>query len=67
LGPDLRLVKAGTREQFLATLRTGTDPAGHVLSAQMPWQGIGRMSDAELSAIYEYLTHLGPSRETRAH
>jgi len=24
----------------------------------MPWQPIGRMSDEELGAVYEYLTHL---------
>jgi mono/diheme cytochrome c family protein len=59
IGPDLNLVKAWKREEFMATLRTGTDPSGHVIDAAMPWRGPGRMSDDELSAVYEYLTHLG--------
>jgi mono/diheme cytochrome c family protein len=59
VGPDLNLVKAWKREEFIAALRTGTDPGGHVIGTQMPWRGAGRMSDDELSAVYEYLTHLG--------
>jgi mono/diheme cytochrome c family protein len=58
LGPDLNLVKGWKLEQFIATMRTGADPNGHELSKEMPWQPIGRMSDEELSAVYEYLTHL---------
>ena len=58
LGPDLDLVKGWKLEQFVATMRTGVDPNGHELSKEMPWQPIGRMSDEELSAVYEYLTHL---------
>ena len=45
-------------EEFVATMRTGVDPSGHELSKQMPWQSIGRMSDEELRAVYEYLTRL---------
>jgi mono/diheme cytochrome c family protein len=58
LGPDLNLVKGWKLEEFVATMRTGVDPNGHELSKEMPWQPIGRMSDEELSAVYEYLTHL---------
>ena len=58
LGPDLNLVKGWKLEEFVATMRTGTDPNGHEVSKEMPWQPIGRMSDEELRAIYEYLTHL---------
>jgi len=58
LGPDLNLVKGWKLEEFVATMRTGVDPSGHELSKEMPWQSIGRMSDDELSAVYEYLTHL---------
>jgi cytochrome c553 len=58
IGPDLHFVKAWKREEFIAAMRTGTDPGGHVIGARMPWRAIGRMSDDELSAIYEYLTHL---------
>jgi hypothetical protein len=39
-------------------MRTGIDPAGHVLGEQMPWQPIGKMDDEELTATYEYLIHL---------
>ena len=58
LGPDLRLVKGWKFEEFVATMRTGVDPSGHQLSKQMPWRPVGRMSDEELRAVYEYLTHL---------
>jgi mono/diheme cytochrome c family protein len=58
LGPDLNLVKGWNFDEFLATMRTGTDPNGHQLGKEMPWQPIGRMSDEELRAVYQYLTHL---------
>jgi mono/diheme cytochrome c family protein len=58
LGPDLNLVKGWKFEEFVATMRTGVDPSGHEISKQMPWRPIGRMSDEELKAVYEYLTHL---------
>jgi len=58
IAPDLNLVKGWKLEEFVATMRTGVDPNGHEISKEMPWQPIGRMSDEELRAIYEYLTHL---------
>jgi len=58
LGPDLNLVKRWKLQEFIVTMRTGIDPNGHELSKEMPWQPIGRMSDEELGAVYEYLTHL---------
>jgi mono/diheme cytochrome c family protein len=61
IGPDLNLVKGWTFEEFVATMRTGVDPNGHQLAKQMPWRPIGRMSDEELRAVYEYLTHLSAS------
>jgi mono/diheme cytochrome c family protein len=61
LGPDLNLVKGWKLEDFVATMRTGVDPNGHELSKQMPWRPIGRMSDEELGAVYQYLTHLPSS------
>ena len=61
IGPDLNLVKGWKFEEFVATMRTGVDPNGHQLSKQMPWRPIGRMSDEELQAVYEYLTHLSAS------
>jgi mono/diheme cytochrome c family protein len=58
LGPDLNLVKYWKLEEFIATMRTGVDPNGHEISKKMPWKPIGRMSEEELGAIYEYLTQL---------
>jgi hypothetical protein len=39
-------------------MRTGIDPNGHQISEQMPWRSVGKMDDDELTAIYQYLTHL---------
>jgi mono/diheme cytochrome c family protein len=61
LGPDLNLVKAWKLEEFVVTMRTGVDPNGHEISEKMPWRPIGRMSDEELGAVYQYLTHLPSS------
>src|SRR5574341_765738 len=58
VGPNLRVVKGWTQEQFITTLRTGVDPSGHRLSAQMPWKAVGRLDDEELAAAYAYLTSL---------
>jgi mono/diheme cytochrome c family protein len=58
LGPSLHLVKDWKLEEFIATMRNGVDPNGHEIGKQMPWKPIGRMSNEELGAIYEYLTHL---------
>lgn len=59
LGPDLNLVKKWKREEFISTMRTGTDPNGHEIDGnQMPWQEIGKMDDVELGALHEYLVHL---------
>lgn len=59
VGPSLAVVKGWTKEQFIATMRTGLDPSGHALNnALMPWQNIGRMDDDELTATYAYITGL---------
>lgn len=58
LGPGLNLVKDWKLAEFIATMRTGTDPNGHEISEQMPWRPLGRMDDDELAAVYVYLTHL---------
>jgi mono/diheme cytochrome c family protein len=61
LGPDLNLVKQWKLSDFVDTMRTGVDPNGHQMSEQMPWRPLGRMDDEELTAVYEYLTHLPSS------
>jgi len=59
VGPDLTLVKQWKREEFITTMRTGTDPTGHEIDgSEMPWQYIGKMDDVELGALYEYIIHL---------
>lgn len=56
-GPNLKVVKGWTQEQFIVTLRTGVDPSGHKLDAvKMPWKSVGRMDNEELTAIYLYLS-----------
>ncbi|MEP7357624.1 MAG: cytochrome c [Anaerolineales bacterium] len=55
VGPNLSVVKGWTAEQFITTLRTGVDPSGHQLSDVMPWRSVGRLSDLELTAIYEFV------------
>ncbi|MEA2720090.1 MAG: hypothetical protein QOJ39_1954 [Candidatus Eremiobacteraeota bacterium] len=52
-----------TDVDFMRTLTTGKDPAGHVLHPFMPWRTIRGMNDAELEAIFSYLKTL-PSRAT---
>jgi mono/diheme cytochrome c family protein len=64
IGPDLNLVKGWRLKEFIATLRTGVDPGGHVLGERMPWRPIGKMDDEELGAVYEYLTHLPGEQNT---
>jgi hypothetical protein len=49
-----------TRRQFIETMRTGHnphDPAGQVLQV-MPWPVYGKMTDHDLSAMYEFLRSL---------
>jgi len=56
--PDASGKPAGlTFDQFRETLRTGhnpLDPPGEILQI-MPWPVIGKKTDGELRAIYEYL------------
>lgn len=61
VGPGLDLVKSWSLDQFISTMRTGTDPVGHQIGEAMPWQAVGKMDDEELTAIYQYLVHLPAS------
>ena len=45
---------------FIRTIRTGVNPAGHRLHPFMPSHQIARMSDEDLRAIYLYLRTLPP-------
>jgi cytochrome c553 len=64
LGPGLDFIRKWKPAEFIATMRTGTDPSGHQLSRQMPWGPIGQLDDEELAALYEYLAHLPRSSST---
>jgi mono/diheme cytochrome c family protein len=66
IGPGLNLVTQWKLQEFIDTMRTGTDPYGHHLGDQMPWRFIGRMDDEELTALYEFLTHGRDSRSAAA-
>ncbi len=57
IGPSLRVVKGWTKEQFVATVRTGVDPGGNALSDQMPWKALARMDDEDLAAMYAFLSN----------
>lgn len=58
VGPNLRVVKGWTAEQFITTLRTGVDPSGHQLKETMPWRTVSRLDDVELTAMHAYLASL---------
>jgi cytochrome c553 len=66
IGPGLSLVASWSREEFIATMRTGKDPSGHEIGKEMPWRPIGKMDDVELTAVYEYLTHMSETPTTKA-
>ena len=51
-------VGAWTKAQFINTIRTGTNPAGHQLTDDMPWKTIKNMNDQDLGALYTYLHSL---------
>lgn len=51
-GGDLR---KWSQADFVSTLRSGTTPSGYQLSEAMPWKGLGRMSDDELTALWFFL------------
>ncbi|MDD5370657.1 MAG: cytochrome c [Anaerolineaceae bacterium] len=51
-----------TEADFVNTLRTGYPPNDKQLKEEMPWKIYGRMSDAELNAIWLYLKSLPAKR-----
>lgn len=59
VGPNLRIVKGWSREQFIQTIRTGRDPYGHALDpVRMHWKDYAHMDDDDLTALYLYVTSL---------
>jgi hypothetical protein len=70
LTPDANGRPAGlTLDEFIALLRTGHDPDAAPGSAPlqvMPWPEIGKKTDRDLAAIYEYLSAI-PSKPDNPH
>jgi hypothetical protein len=59
--PDNEGKPAGlTRDEFIQLMRTGHDPADDHILQVMPWPVYGKMTDRDLSAIYEYLRAIPP-------
>lgn len=59
--PDAQGRPAGlTYEEFLELMRTGREEDGEVLQV-MPWPIYGKMREADLRAIYEYLRAIPPA------
>ena len=44
-----------TKTQFINTIRTGVNPAGHQLSDEMPWKTFKNMDDQDLGVAYDYI------------
>jgi mono/diheme cytochrome c family protein len=64
LTPDLATgIGRWSEADFVQTIRSGTDPAGHALHPFMPWRQNRRMSDDDLRAIYAFLRTLPPIRQ----
>lgn len=66
VGPNLpAIVSQWSPDEFLETIRTGTDPFGNDLDPDtMPWREYSTAyGDEELTAIYEYIRSL-PASET---
>jgi len=57
----IAIASAWDADGFVKTFRTGTDPGGHKLIGEMPWQSVARFaSDNDLRAIHAYLKSLKP-------
>lgn len=44
---------------FQTAMRTGKTPDGRTLSSAMPWRTVGKMTDDELRAVYDFLESHG--------
>ena len=45
---------------FVRTIRTGVNPAGRILSAEMPWPYMKGLTDTELAALWAYVSGVAP-------
>jgi cytochrome c553 len=61
LTPDPSGLGAWTADQFIKTMRTGKHwGQSRAILPPMPWQGIGKLSDNDLRAIFAYLQSIPP-------
>ncbi|HEX5806093.1 MAG TPA: c-type cytochrome [Macromonas sp.] len=52
-------------EDFVGAMRTGQHMgAGRPILPPMPWQGVGKLSDEDLRALYSYLMSLPPVKNS---
>ncbi len=62
--PSSNLTPSGlvgwSEADFVRALREGIRPAGTPINETMPWRGLGRMTDAELRALWRYLQSVPP-------
>jgi cytochrome c553 len=67
-GPDITGVglKSWNFDQFVTVMRTGIRPDNSVIDYRfMPWQGYQNLTDTELKVVWDYLTALPTSLNSR--
>jgi hypothetical protein len=63
LTPDESGLKSWSEQAFIATMRTGRHMGtGRPILPPMPWQNLGRATDADLKAMFAYLRTITPIR-----
>lgn len=63
-GPNLTPggdLQSWTEVEFIRAMRSGEAPGGRRISTEMPWATYGRMTDADLRAIWLFLRSLPPA------
>jgi len=58
--PTTGIGKRYTAAKFIQAMRTGKKPEGEPLLPPMPWENFGKMSDADLKALWAYLQSIKP-------
>ncbi len=63
-GADLRpgaAMDGWNEADFIRAMREGLRPDGSAIDPFMPWKAVGRMTDTELSALWQYFQTLPPA------
>ena len=59
--PETGILRDFTEAQFIATMRTGKHQGqGRAILPPMPWFNYGKMTDADLKAVWAYLRQIPP-------